>query len=236
MISAVRDEVKALLKDVDQAHRIDHIDNVLEMSVKFATTLSVHDLTAIKLIALLHDVDDYKLFEAGDFDLPNAWEILNKFDIPDSLKNAVIKAIREIGFSKRLKGIVPSTIDAMIVSDADMCDAMGINGILRVIEYGEFNGRRFFNPSIMPRVNITYDEYVNHPSETDMNCIFEKLLRLKSMMLTAPGKQEADKRHNVMIEFLRAYFRENNFQGWNTFLTKQLMEGDIYGNDNARSY
>lgn len=40
--------------------------------------------------------------------------------------------------------------------------------------------------------------------------MFEKLLRLKDLMLTDSGKKEAIKRHNMMIEFLYHFFEEEN--------------------------
>lgn len=40
-----------------------------------------------------------------------------------------------MGYSKCLKGIRPTTIEGMVVSDVDMCDSIGTSGIIRSIVY-----------------------------------------------------------------------------------------------------
>ena len=224
MISAMRDEVKTLLTNAGQSHGIGHTDRVMDLSVKFARNMhGEFDMQQVKLTALLHDADDYKIFKNYDGeDLPNARRILDDFGVSNYLKGKVLDAIREIGFSRRLKGVVPSTIEAMIVSDADMCDATGINGILRTVQYGGSNGTPFFDAAIMPRQNIIYEQYMNQPSATSMNVIFERMLRLKGMMMTAPGYQEASERHTTVVKFLRMYFRENGLKEWDSFLSDYL--------------
>lgn len=222
-----REKVRELLKDADSAHRIDHIDRVTDLSLRFADAMSISDIRVIRLTALLHDVDDYKLFgQESAESLTNACNILDELDIQDSIKNKVLAAIREIGFNRRLQEIRPTTIEAMIVSDADMCDAMGIGGILRAIQYGESIGRPFFEQNTFPRRNVTYDQYVNYPPDTTMCVIFEKLLRLRTMMMTAQGYEEALKRNQAMIQFLRSYFTENGLNEWHNFLSDYLVHFD----------
>lgn len=41
-------------------------------------------------------------------------------------------------------------------------------------------------------------------------------------MITEPGRIEAGKRQYVMVDFLRAYFREKNVPEWSEFLEKYL--------------
>lgn len=224
MISAVRNEVKQLLQSADSGHRIDHIDRVLGLSIEFVKTCSINlDEEIVKLIAILHDVDDYKLF-GKDYAIyhTNANTILSNVGASDNIKSRVLKSICEIGFGTRLKGICPSSIETMIVSDADMCDAMGINGILRAIQYGESINRPFFKEGCFPRKDITHTLYIYYPPETTMNLIFEKLLNLMPMIITAPAYEEATKRYQSMIQYLRSYFRENRLIEWDDYLTKYL--------------
>lgn len=226
MIHAVRDEVKELLNNVDSAHRIDHIDRVLDLSIEFMESMSINcDERIVKLIALLHDVDDRKLFgKDSEIYLTNATTILNNCGVPERMKDKVLNGIREIGFGKRLNGRCPSSIETMIVSDADMCDAMGINGILRAIQYGESIGRPFIKEGCFPRKKITYTLYTNYPPETTINLIFEKLLNLMPMIITAPAHEEAAKRYLSMIQYLRSYFRENRLTAWNQYLTRWVID------------
>ena len=55
-----------------------------------------------------------------------------------------------------------------------------------------------------------------------INHFFEKLLKLKGLMLTEPGRIEAENRHQIMVDFLRAYFREKNAPEWSEFLEEYL--------------
>lgn len=56
--------------------------------------------------------------------------------------------------------------------------------------------------------------------------MFEKLLKLKYLMLTNSGKEEAIKRHNLMIEFLYHFFEEENVPEWIAYLENYLEENE----------
>ena len=84
----------------------------------------------MSLIALLHDVDDYKIFGFDNANnLANANAILNSVNASEIVKRSVLSSISSIGYSKLLKGIRPETIEGMVVSDANMCDAIGANNV-----------------------------------------------------------------------------------------------------------
>lgn len=55
--------------------------------------------------------------------------------MPVEKQEKVLSAIKTIGFKKRLNGITPKTLEAKIVSDADMCDGIGTHAILRTYDY-----------------------------------------------------------------------------------------------------
>ncbi|MDY4788196.1 MAG: HD domain-containing protein [Bacilli bacterium] len=211
-------EVELLLSSDQSGHNMQHINRVINLSLKFNQTEKGNP-QLIYLIALLHDVDDYKLCNKYDSDnLTNAITIMNKCNIDVETKNHVLKAINEIGYSKRLKGITPTSLEAKIVSDADMCDALGANGILRTYQYGLNKNRPFFDKNNLPNADIDINIYTTKTS-TGINHFFEKLLRLKNLMLTEEGKKEALYRHSLMIAFLKHYFEEENAKMWLTLLS-----------------
>ena len=45
-------------------------------------------------------------------------------NVDKALQEQVCDAINNIGYSKRLKGHSPTTLEGKIVSDVDMCDAL----------------------------------------------------------------------------------------------------------------
>lgn len=68
---------------------------------------------------------------------------MDECGVAQNTQNQVCLAISHIGYNKRLKGILPTTLEGKIVSDTDMCDALGANGILRVYAYQNKKGKPF---------------------------------------------------------------------------------------------
>lgn len=52
--------------------------------------------------------------------------------------------------------------------------------------------------------------------------MFEKILRLKNLMLTESGYEETLKRHNITVEFLYHLFDEENATKWIEYLDEYL--------------
>lgn len=221
-IEKVKNEVEKLLKNDDSGHGFDHIDRVLKLSLKFAKKENANR-EIVSLIALLHDVDDYKLFGIeNEANLTNAKRIMEDCNISKNIKEQVCLELKNIGYSKRLKGCFPNTIEGKIVSDADMCDALGANGILRIHIYNLKNGKPFFDRNMMPNLNISADEYVKKCSDSCVSHMFEKILKLKNLMLTDSGKEEAKKRHDLVVHFLRQLFDEEDAIEWKELLEKVI--------------
>ena len=61
VMEEVKNQVFNILNKDNSGHGIDHINRVLNLSLKFAEKENA-DKDIVSLIALLHDVDDYKLF------------------------------------------------------------------------------------------------------------------------------------------------------------------------------
>ena len=212
-------QVKILLENDNSGHGYDHIERVLKLSLRFCDELNVNK-EIVSLIALLHDVDDYKLFGKENAEaLPNATYILESCNIDEKIMIHVLNEIKRIGYSKALKGIRPCTIEGMIVSDADMCDASGAHGLLRCYAYSMKIKQPFFNKDIFPIENISHETYTSYDS-TSVNHLFEKILKLKNYMMTSAGKKEALIRHQIVVDFLKQYFSEEQADEWLTYLSK----------------
>lgn len=211
--------VKTLLENDNSGHGFDHIERVLDLSLRFCEEERANK-EIVSLIALLHDVDDYKLFGKENSEmLPNANHILDICKVDQNTKQHVIDEIKRIGYSKALKGIRPLTIEGMIVSDADMCDASGAHGLLRCYAYSMKIKQPFFKKDLFPIENISHEKYTSYDS-TSVNHLFEKILKLKDYMLTNEGKKEAFKRHKIVVDFLRQYFKEENLDEWLDYLNR----------------
>lgn len=223
MIDKVKEQVELLLNKENSGHGMDHSNRVLELSLKFAEKENGNK-EIIALIALLHDVDDYKLFgEENAKNLTNAKKIMEAINLDPAIEKKVCNELKCIGYKKALKGIRAKTIEGKIVSDADMCDALGATGILRVYKYGLKINRPFFQKEKFP-VESTKDNYRMEETASTVNFIFEILLKYKETMLTESGKEEASKREKIIIDFLYQFFQEEKEEEWTRYLDNYLQK------------
>lgn len=221
MIEEVKIQVSELLDKDISGHGMDHVNRVLNLSLKFAEKENVNK-EIVSLIALLHDVDDYKLFgEESQKNLTNAKRIMERVNISSETQKKVCESLKCIGYSKRLKGIVSETTEGKIVSDADMCDAIGAIGIIRVHQFGLKIDRPFFEKDVFPVDDTSYN-YHMHKTASTINFIIEVLLKYKNLMLTNAGIEEAEKRHKIIVDFLYHFFDEENVPEWVKYLDNYL--------------
>lgn len=220
--------VRELLGGDTSGHADDHIERVALLAERFASECGEPvDLQEVLLTAWLHDVDDYKLVGKEQAEkLENAKRIMAQASVAGGLQKAVLENVAAIGYSKRLNGKQPQRLAGQLVSDADMCDAIGAVGIERALVYACHHGGRIFDPAVWPNVNLAAHEYNadgnTHDTDGFINHFFEKLLKLKGLMLTEPGKTEAESRQQIMVDFLHHYFREKNAPEWSEFLEEYL--------------
>lgn len=222
MLEKVKQLVYELLGNDKSGHGVEHINRVLNISLAFTESENA-DPELVTLIALLHDVDDRKLFQNIDNSkLPHARKIMQIASINPEIQKQVCDELSKIGYHKRLDGIIPTTLEGKIVSDADMCDCLGASGIIRACLYGAGRNLAFFNKDSLPRKNLTSNGYVNNDESCGINHIFEKCLTLNKLMLTEPGRKLADARRQVTINFLYNFFEEENVPEWTEYLTNYL--------------
>ena len=183
LIDAAGKYAESLFAGRFDGHAFDHTERVYRNAMMIAEKEKC-DRTVVALAALLHDADDPKLFDTKD--KANARQFLRSQEVDAETEERVIAAVNSVSFRKN-RGKKPSTIEAMIVQDADRLDAIGAIGIARTFSYGGANGRSLY-------------ESVRH--------FHEKLLLLRDMMNTRTAKRIAERRHEFMLEFLRELERE----------------------------
>ena len=229
-LEIIKNKVRDILGGDSSGHSDDHIERVAFLAERFANECNEPvDLHEVLLTAWLHDIDDYKLVGKAQAEkLTNAVNSMAEAGVAADLYQAVLENIAAIGYSKRLNGQQPRRLAGQLVSDADMCDAIGAVGIERGLMYACHHGGRIFDPTVWPNVDLAAHEYDvsgnTHDTDGFINHFFEKLLKLKGLMLTEPGRIEAGKRQHVMVGFLRAYFREKNAPEWSEFLEGYLLD------------
>lgn len=203
--------VKEELKNAEGGHDWFHIERVFRNTILISREEKV-DVFVVSLAALLHDIADPK-FHNGDEKIgpKKAKAFLISQKVPKEIGKHVVKIIKNVSFKNSLekKGKKFTSIELEVVQDADRLDAIGAIGIARCFNYGGFKNRPLYDPSILPNLNMTKEEYKNSTAPT-INHFYEKLLLLKDKMNTKTGKRIANQRHSYMEGFLKQFYNEWN--------------------------
>ena len=176
--------VEQLFHNNAGGHDTEHMMRVCRNAMKIAEYEPDCDMDVVILAALLHDVDDHKLFATENN--VNARAFMAARNVPEKQIERICRIIDSVSFSKN-KDRRPDTIEAMIVQDADRLDAMGAVGIARTFAYGGEHGRQM---------------------EDSLQHFHDKLLRLKDLMNTETGRKMAEERHVFLETFLTEYTLE----------------------------
>lgn len=200
-------------------HDFAHVERVLANAERILGDEADADAQVVRLAAILHDVDDYKLGSAGE----RAKRFLEENNMAADVIEGVLNTIGAISFSKSGSSPRFETIEQKIVSDADKLDAMGAIGVCRTVMYSSATGRPLFDAKAFPDEELTAEEYKNKNRQGNhaINHFFDKLLKLKGAMQTESGKKEAKRRHRFMLLFLKEFFDEVKADDWRRYLQRQ---------------
>lgn len=185
IISEAIEYITRLFEGNSGGHDFEHSMRVYRIAMHIAGKEKC-DKKIVALAALLHDADDYKLFNTTDNF--NARAFLESHEVRSETINQIIEAINSVSFSKN--GLNrPKTIEGMIVQDADRLDALGAVGIARTFAFGGEHGRS---------IGSTIDHF------------HKKLLLLKDGMNTETARTMAKSRHAFMELYLAQYGKETS--------------------------
>jgi uncharacterized protein len=204
----VRDE---LCRD-SSGHDWWHVHRVRRLAIEIGRGEGA-DVYVVELAALLHDISDYKL-NGGDHDAgPRVafdW-IVGKGETK-AIAHAVSDIIATMSFSGGGDGRVMTSLEGMVVQDADRLDAIGAIGIARAFAYGGFAGQPMHNPTRQAATYATAEDYFSRASKegTVVNHFYEKLLLLADRMNTECARRVARNRHIILESFLAEFLREWN--------------------------
>ena len=209
IISNIAEYVKNEFKDDGTGHDWWHIYRVWQTSIKLAEKID-SDMFIVQLAALYHDIADWKYNDGNILAGPEmARKLMGGYDISEEIIFRVCKIIENISFKGAGEENKISSIEGMIVQDADRLDAIGAIGVARTFAYGGSRNRLMYDPAVSPLLHKDFEEYKSNTSPT-VNHFYEKLLLLKDLMNTEMGKRIAQERHEYLEEFLNQFYREWN--------------------------
>lgn len=184
IIEELQDYIKIAFRNADKSHDYQHSIRVYQNAMLILEEFCDANKEIVVIAALLHDVVDEKLF--NNEELLDGW--FKKH--PSIYESSIRKVISEISYSKAK---APTTIESMIVQDADRLDAIGAIGIARVFTYGGAIGRPIYSKT----------------EKCSIDHFYEKLFNIKSLMNTKTGYRIAAERHKFMEEYIEVFKKEN---------------------------
>ncbi|NOU16838.1 MAG: HD domain-containing protein [Bacteroidales bacterium] len=208
MINKIAISVEELCKHDSSGHDWWHIHRVWNLAKLIGKKEDV-DLHLVELAALLHDLDDWKLSDKNQEDLPNARRLLAENSVSKDIIEKVVLIINEVSFKGAGVETNPTSTEAMVVQDADRLDAIGAIGIARTFAYGGFKNQPLHIPDLKPTLHKNFEDYKSTRTST-INHFYEKLLLLKDRLNTNTAKELAIQRHRFMEQFLEQFYTEWN--------------------------
>jgi len=207
MVNKTVEYIKSLSKNESSGHDWWHIYRVWKNAIFILKTEKANRIE-VELGALLHDIADFK-FNNGDFEIGaiKAGEWLKSLGADKKTVEKVQDIVTQVSYKGDQVDTTPSSIEGMIVQDADRLDALGAIGIARCFAYGGHKGRMLYDPDIKPVSHQSKEAY-SRSVGTSINHFYEKLLLIKDRMNTKTAKRIAEKRHQYIEEFLLEFYKE----------------------------
>lgn len=188
------EEARQYYSDSDAAHGFDHVLRVLALAERIGQAEGA-EMEIVRAATLLHDVARAEEARTGTchakVGAERARQILAGH--PADKVEAVAQAIASHRFRDE---IVPQTLEAKVLYDADKLDAIGAIGIARAYALAGKQGQRLWaEPPAGPLSEFQSTDY------TPVHEFVFKLSRLKEALFTATARQIAAGRHRYTVEF-----------------------------------
>lgn len=188
----------------DVAHDLAHVRRVVANAQMLAASESAR-LEVILPAAWLHDCvtvpkDSPQRAIAAQLAAQQAVTWLREWHYPAVFLTDIAHAIEAHSFSA---GIMPRTLEAKIVQDADRLEALGAIGLARCLMLGGAMGRPLYTAEDPFCANREPDDRA-----ATVDHFYAKLLKLEHTMQTASGRCEAQTRTVYLRDFLAQLQRE----------------------------
>lgn len=198
-------EISGLFDASVVAHDLHHLDRVAHLANSIRETTGGNPITVVAA-SYLHDYHRFAEKRFGRHVAPAEVEgevvsILQRLDcIPRELYAAICSAINFTEYYECAGDTVLDVeieLEAKIVRDADLLDALGAVGVARAFMFGGFLGEPMWTPA-----STASEKFVHGKSSSVVNHFHEKLLHLENEMMTEFGARMARERSVFMRQFL----------------------------------
>ena len=205
------EQARSWYMGADVVHDFDHVMRVYVLADKLAQQEGA-DLVIVRAAVLLHDARGDK--DHGKESRKNHQKISAAFAenvlTKEGWSMEKIAAVQHCILAHRFRSaVVPETIEAKVVFDADKLDAIGAVGAARAIAYAALRGMPFYSEP-----SISFEESYNlAPGEmhTSYHEYLFKLRWIKDRLYTDSAREIAEVRHKYLIGFFEQLCAE--YQG-----------------------
>ncbi|KAK6907667.1 hypothetical protein I203_101665 [Kwoniella mangroviensis CBS 8507] len=196
--------VRAHMAGYDPSHDWPHVDRVRRLAMRIAKTLNPQpDLLVVELAALFHDLDDKYRTPSSPTLSSLLSPLLSHASLSPKQADLILQIIPSVSYTSELKLTKNgewtwqfSCAELHAVQDSDRLDAVGSVGIMRCAAFSCKVNRKLVEDS--------------EGGESAEGHFEVKLLRIRDRMKTPFGKEEAERRHQTMVEFLSSLSREKD--------------------------
>lgn len=196
--------VSEQMANADSGHGLDHVKRVVE-NAKRIGQVEQADPEVYLPAAWLHDCisvakNSPERSMASTLAAKAATAYLLSIDYPASLIDPIFHCIQSHSFSAN---IPCATIEAQVVQDADRLEALGAIGMARCLMTGGSMRQKLYHseqPFPIDRPPKDNEQSIDH--------FFAKLLGLHRTMKTKSGRDEAVRRTDFLLGFLRQLAEE----------------------------
>ena len=191
-------------KTAEVAHDFGHVRRVA-VSARAIAEAEGANLDVVLPAALLHELfslpkDHPDSPRSGELCAEWAVDVLSREGYPGAYAEAIAYCIRVHPFSL---GVIPKTMEARVLQDADRLDALGAIGIARCFAIGAAMGRPFYDPEDPFSRRRELDD-----KRWTLDHFYRKLLRLPETMHTKTAHTMAQERTAFIEAFLAQMGRE----------------------------
>jgi uncharacterized protein len=184
----------------EPAHDYQHVLRVASCA-SFLSNAEGADRTVAVSAALLHELFNYPKdhpdsSRSGEVCAARAAEVLRSLGWEERRIEAVAYCIRVHGFSA---GIVPDTLEAKVLQDADRLDAIGAIGVARCFATSAAMKRPFYDPEDPLCARREPDD-----KQFAVDHFYRKLLKIPERLHTQAAKRLAERK----VRFMRAFLDE----------------------------
>jgi len=188
------EEARQYYTDSDAAHDFDHVLRVLTLAERIGQAEGAA-MEIVRAATLLHDVARAEEERTGACHAKTGAERARQILAGHSADK--VEAVAQAIASHRFRDdVVPQTLEAKVLYDADKLDAIGAIGIARAYALAGKRGQHLWAETPIG--------LLAESQSTDYTPVHEftfKLSWLKEALFTATARQIAEERHRYMVEF-----------------------------------